>query len=199
MAAARLAKWIGLAFAAATLAACGFKPIYATTDAGGAPLIQKIALADVRGSEAIVPLVSDALEDRIVLKEGESPRYDLIVSAAESAQQLAVQIDASVTRYNYRLNARYSLIDRETGQRVNGRARAVTSFNIVNSQYSTLVAERSAQEKAARLLAEEIERDLLIRFASQEPKSDEDADEDFLEEPERDFLPEIRREYERRD
>jgi hypothetical protein len=35
----------------------------------------------------------------------------------------------------------------------------------VSSQYSTLFAEKTALKKAARLLAENIERDILIRFA----------------------------------
>jgi len=135
----------------------------------------------------------------MALNAGETAKYGLSVAATETAQRLAVQIDASVTRYNYRLNARYTLLDLETGERINGRARATTSFNIVSSQYSTLFAERAAQEKAARLLAEKIERDLLIRFASDDTAQEDeaDADDDFLDETEKDFLPEIRQEIER--
>ena len=186
--------------AAVTLSGCGFKPIYATTDEGGAALVHRIAIASVAAPEAVAPVVSDALESRMKLEEGASPKYELFVSVRESAQQLAVQIDASVTRYNYRLNARYSVVDLESGKRTNGRALAVTSFNIVNSQYSTLFAERSAVEKAASQLAAEIERDLLIRFASENTALENEADqrEDFLEGTESDLLPEIRRQIDRR-
>lgn len=157
---------IAAALLTLTLSGCGFRPIYATPADGAAPLNQRVAVRQVAAPETIAPLITTALNDRIVLREGESPRYDLLVQASERAERLAVQIDATVTRFNYRLQARYTLVDRETGRRVNGNAQALTSYNIVTSQYSTLFAERTAQEKAARLLAEEIERDLLIRFSS---------------------------------
>lgn len=147
------------------VAACGFRPIYATSAQDGAPLSRRIAIGDVAAPETVQPMLVSALNDRIVLRSGESPRYDLSVAASETAERLAVQIDATVTRYNYRLGARYTLTDLATGAQIAGRAQAVTSYNIVSSQYSTLFAERSAQEKAAAMLAAEIERDLLVRFA----------------------------------
>jgi len=198
MAPIRILVIAGVLTAALGLAGCGFRPIYATTEAGGVPLTQRISVAQVTGADSVTPLLTAALQSRMVLREGETAKYHLYVSANESAQRLAVQIDASVTRYNYRLNGRYTLVNLETGKRTNGRARAVTSFNIVNSQYSTLFAERNAQEKAARLLAEEIERDLLIRLSSQSTalEDETDSDENFLNDTEQDFLPEIRREFE---
>lgn len=188
----------GALTAAFAVSGCGFRPIYATTEADGVPLTQRISIREVNGSDTVTPLLADALESRMVLREGESPEYELYVATTERAQRLAVQIDASVTRYNYRLNGRYTLVNIETGRRTNGRARAVTSFNIVNSQYSTLYAERNAQEKAARLLADEIERDLLIRLSSENTELEDelDSEEDFLGDTDEDFLPEIRRRYE---
>jgi len=156
-----------VALLALVITGCGFKPIYATPTGASAPLNQLVAIRSVTASDTILPLVTSALKDRIVLREGQAPKYDLYVDAKERAERLAVQIDATVTRYNYRLNARYTLIDLATGERTRGSAQAVTSYNIVSSQYSTLFAERAAQEKAARLLASEIERDLLLRFANE--------------------------------
>ncbi len=147
------------------VSACGFKPIYATPQGSSAPLSQLVSIGQVDAPDTVRAQISSALNDRISLKEGETPKYELIVAVKETAQRLAVQIDATVTRYNYRLRANYTLVDFKTGERIKGRAQAVTSYNIVNSQYSTLFAERAATEKAATLLAEEIERDLLIRFS----------------------------------
>ena len=159
------------------LSGCGFTPIYATTEVGSAPLNQRIALNSVAAPEAVAPFLNDALNNRIVLRPGEEPRYQLFVEASERADRLAVQIDATVTRYNYRLFGRYTLIDVQTGERITGSAQAVTSYNIVTSQYSTLFAERNAQQKAARVLAEEIERDLLIRFSDEADTPDFDKDD----------------------
>lgn len=173
-----LKSLIAAALLTLTLTGCGFRPIYATPADGSAPLNQQIAVRQVAAPETIEPLITTALNNRIVLRDGETPQYDLFVEARERADRLAVQIDATVTRFNYRLSARYALIDRNTGKRLNGSVRALTSYNIVTSQYSTLFAERTAQEKAAQRLAEEIERDILIRFAS----LNED-DEEVIEDP----------------
>ena len=171
------------------LPACGFRPIYATPVEGAdAALNQLIAVRQVAAPQTVRPLIVSALNNRIVLKEGEIPKYDLDVVATERAERLAVQIDATVTRYNYRLRANYTLTDLDTGARATGEAQAVTSYNIVSSQYSTLFAERAAQEKAATLLAEEIERDLLVRFSSggvefKTTPIELDADTEILQEP----------------
>lgn len=162
------------------LAGCGFRPIYATGADGSPPLNQLVAIRHVAAPDTIRALIGDALNDRILLREGQNPKYDLYVKAKESAERLAVQIDATVTRYNYRLRAEYTLVNLEDGTRRNGTATAVTSYNIVSSQYSTLYAERTAQEKASRLLAEEIERDLLLQF-SDEGADDEESDNPELE------------------
>ncbi len=157
---------------------CGFRPIYATSPDGAPPLNQLVAVRQVAAPETIRTLITDALNDRIILKDGEKPKYDLYVNAKESAERLAVQIDATVTRYNYRLRANYVLINLESGKRSSGSAHAVTSYNIVSSQYSTLYAERTAQEKASRLLAEEIERDLLIQFSDETSVADTSGEEE---------------------
>lgn len=154
-----------LACALLTLAAgCGFQPIYATPD-GAAPVIRQVRLERIAAPDTIAPALTDALNARLAPGEGVAPRYALYVEARERAERLAVQIDATVTRYNYRLSGRYTIVDTQTGDRFVGTATAVTSYNIVSSQYSTLFAERNAVEKATRQLAEEIERNLLLRFA----------------------------------
>ncbi|WP_428407286.1 hypothetical protein [Hyphococcus sp.] len=164
---------------ALVLSGCGFQPIYATRD-GLSSVNSQIYLKQVVAPETVAPYLEDALNARIVSVDGVAPRYELVVQANETAERLAVQIDATVTRYNYRLAARYWVVDTETRQNMRGVARAVTSYNIVNSQYSTLFAERTAVEKAARELAEEIERDILIRF-SQPPEKRESVDPETFE------------------
>lgn len=165
-----------------SIAACGFQPIYATPE-GQAPVIRQVKLETVAAPDTIAPALTDALNARMAPGEGVKPRYSLFVQARERSQRLAVQIDATVTRYNYRLLGRYTIVDTETGARFRGTATAITSYNIVSSQYSTLFAERNAVEKATRQLAEEIERDLLLRFAlSPEERSDPDKFEADIDE-----------------
>lgn len=166
------------AAAALLLSGCGFQPLYATAQ-GETAVSRLVSVQTIAAPETVAPYISDALHARLGGVDGERPRYDLFVEAREGAERLAVQIDATVTRYNYRLSARYNVVDNQTGERFSGVARAVTSYNIVSSQYSTLYAERAAIEKAASLLAEEIERDLLIRFAQTPEERSKDDGGDY--------------------
>ncbi|MDZ7629475.1 MAG: hypothetical protein U5J99_13830 [Parvularculaceae bacterium] len=148
--------------AALLLSACGFRPLYATAEGGGAGL-SRMALTDVSAPDEVAPIVTRAFERRMRGQE-EAALYDLSVKASEQAERLAVQIDASVTRYNYRLVADYTLVERTTGKRYTGNVISIASFNVVNSQYSTLYAESQAKEKAAAQLVEDIERDVLLKL-----------------------------------
>ncbi len=151
---------------ALALSACGFQPLYATGD-GGAPGLRNVALTGVEAPEEIAPVVTRAFARRMAAAPS-SARYDLLVTATEQAERLAVQIDASVTRYNYRLVGDYTLVERGTGKRIRGNVVSIASFSVVNSQYSTLYAEEAAREKAATQLAEDIERDILLELAAAE-------------------------------
>lgn len=146
------------------LGACGFRPLYATAE-GAAPGLRSVALSGVDAPEEILPVVTRAFERRTATDES-AARYDLLITAAEQAERLAVQIDASVTRYNYRIVGRYTLVERGSGKELKGSVTAIASFNVVDSQYSTLHAEEAAREKAATQLAEDIERDILLELAS---------------------------------
>lgn len=165
------------------VSACGFKPVYAVSEDGTAPIIRQINVASIAAPEEIIGFVTTSMNDRISTPDGVSPKYDLYVETRERAQRLAVQIDATITRFNYRLIGRYTVVDRETGKRFRGRAEAVTSYNIVTSIYSTLFAEQQAREKAANLLAEEIERDLLIRLANRDAFTDPEDEEELEDSP----------------
>jgi LPS-assembly lipoprotein len=153
-----------MALAALLLPACGFQPLYATGE-GSAPGLRNVALMTVTAPEDIEPVVRRAFERRMA-RSADAAKYDLSITASEQAERLAVQIDASVTRYNYRIVGGYTLIERGTGRRIKGSVTSIASFNVVNSQYSTLHAEDAAREKAANQLAEDIERDILLELAA---------------------------------
>jgi LPS-assembly lipoprotein len=150
--------------AAAHLQGCGFRPLY-SVDQGGRPGLRQVALGAVSAPDDIAGIVEGALRRRTAGEQSDA-QYELLLTASEEAERLAVQIDASVTRYNYRLVGQYTLIDRASALRRSGRVVSIASFNVVNSQYSTLIAERAAREKAARQLAEDIERDILLKLAA---------------------------------
>ncbi|MEK7265614.1 MAG: LPS assembly lipoprotein LptE [Pseudomonadota bacterium] len=166
----RTGKILAAIAAALTLQSCGFQPLYATSD-GSAPGLRNVALSTLTATEEIEPVLTRAFVRRTAPAASEA-QYDLLISADEQSERLAVQIDASVTRYNYRLVGNYTLVERASGKKFKGRITSIASFNIVNSQYSTLYAEEAAREKAATQLVEDIERDILLKLAAARDDAD---------------------------
>ncbi|MEM1397809.1 MAG: hypothetical protein AAGH38_10245, partial [Pseudomonadota bacterium] len=153
---------------------CGFKPLYSTVEGDGATSVSNMVLANVVGRDALINAVESAYTERAIAPDSEKT-YELYLNVTERAQPLAVQIDATVTRFTYEMVARYQAFDINNGQSVSGRVRSEISFNIVLSQYSTLVAETAAREKAAEQLIFKIERDALARFSRlRQPKTERD-------------------------
>ena len=151
----RLVPIIFLVLSIPALSGCGFTPLYATTDEAGRPALHGVYVAGLNASDDATPILTRAFDRRFARSQGDAS-YDIYLKVAESASPLAVQIDDSVTRYNYRMGLTYVLSNRSTGEIFKGRADAVASFNVVASQYSTLFAEKATREKAARFLVEDL-------------------------------------------
>ncbi len=162
-----LALWAALA-----LSGCGFRPLYGTASI---PQGAESAFATIRiepvaptnDSDAIGHLVSDAL-DHVLHTPGhtEADVFVLTVLLSDERRGLAIQNDASVTRYNYRLTAEWTLkaIGGEKPA-ATGRSETTASYNVVDSQYATLVARRDAEERAAREIAEQIKLRLAVALS----------------------------------
>jgi len=170
-----------VALTAVLLSGCGFQPLYATPDGSGShPILRQINVDTIvstgdagEGNLAVQPILRSALEDRLLVGQLTSPEYDLKVEVTPRARRVGVQIDASVSRFNYQLFSRYQLVHRATGARIIGRPSAISSFNQVTSQYSSLFSERTTVETASKRLAEEIERDILFQFKDLMKRIDE--------------------------
>ncbi|MEM9170122.1 MAG: hypothetical protein AAGC56_10755 [Pseudomonadota bacterium] len=173
--------------AAGALGGCGFTPLYAENAAGDAARLRNVKLMSVNGPPSIGPVVEDAFNDRLAALPEAEAEYALFLDVDEAAQRLAVQSDGSVTRFNYFLRGSYVLTRIADGRTFKGSSEAVASFNVVTSQYSTLFAEETAREKAARNLYAGIEREILTQLADEReaarperafPERDIDLDRD---------------------
>jgi len=162
---------IGMAMAlAGALSACGFQPLYgehgdgARTDAE-LGRIEVVAIESGRTGHDVY----NALIDRLSPSGAPAnPDYQLQVNLRERREGVAIERDASITRYNYRLLARYSLVDKRSGNIVHeGESRSIASYNVVDSQFATLMAQRDAEERAATELSEDIKLRLAIFFDRQ--------------------------------
>jgi LPS-assembly lipoprotein len=78
----------------------------------------------------------------------------------ESSQGIALQNDATITRYNQILEARYTLTDAGGNVLTSGIQTALSAYNVVDSPYATLMASQDSSKRAAMDMAERIQLDL---------------------------------------
>ncbi|MEX2642179.1 MAG: LPS assembly lipoprotein LptE [Acetobacterales bacterium] len=149
---------------AVALAGCGFRPMYGEGPSGGGAV--PAALSQVE--TAIIADRTGQLV-RTFLQNGLTPRgmpglplYRLDVTLDEQEEEIAFRRDETATRIRLHVLADFTLVDAGTGRPLHGgRSRAVTSYNILDDYYATIVAE----EQARRVAAEQIARDIRTRLA----------------------------------
>jgi LPS-assembly lipoprotein len=151
--------------------ACGFHPLYASHD--GNP-----GAGQIFSSIYVEPIAEDAgyeLRNSLIslLDTAGRPadqRYRLKITLHDQLQGVALQNDASITRYNYTLTADYVLNDSTTGNAVtHGEVSSLTAYNVVSSPYATLIAQIDARKRTGDELAERIRLDLGVHFAKAVP------------------------------
>jgi LPS-assembly lipoprotein len=149
-------------FSAMMLAACGFHPLYGR--GGASPAIMASIYVDPIQDRTGYEL-RNSLTDLFNSGGSGSKQYRLKVRLADQRKGIALQNDATITRYNYLLEADYELID-STGKPItSGHQSTLTAYNVVSSPYATLAAQQDAQKRAAQDLAQRIQLDLGVFFA----------------------------------
>jgi LPS-assembly lipoprotein len=159
---------VALLVALVLLTACGFRPLYGEGDGRGERIRAELAAIEVsRLEERLGQILRGALIDELdPTGEGEPARYDLIVGLTRTSNALAIQLDATITRYDMVLRAPYALRRRADGAVLHrGTVRRVASYNVRREPYATLVAEQDAERRAAREVAREIASLLALHFS----------------------------------
>ena len=144
------------------LAACGFHPLYGRGGASPAVMasIYVDPIPDRTGYE-----LRNSLIDLFDSGRSGSKQYRLKVTLRDERRGIALQNDATITRYNYLLDADYQLIDSTGAIVTSGHQSTLTAYNVVSSPYATLAAEQDAQKRAADDLSQRIQLDLGVWFA----------------------------------
>ena len=143
----------GLALALLGAAGCGFKPLHAT-DGGARGELARVQI------EQIADRTGQQLRNALLLSfppgDPNAPAaWRLKVTVAESTRRLGVVKQDVATRANLTLTARYVLEDAAEGRTATaGELRSVNSYNILQSPYATLAAERDARARGVRQLAD---------------------------------------------
>ena len=143
------------------LAGCAFRPMY-----GRSSLSPQLASVFV---EPVAERDGYELRNRLIdllQSDGEETgkKYHLKIVLNEASQGVTLQNDATITRYNQTLEARYTLTDAQGNVLTSGTESALSAYNVVQSPYATLVAEQDSSKRAAQDVAERIHLDLGVWF-----------------------------------
>jgi len=139
---------------ALALAGCGLHPLYQGGGSGAvAAALSGVEVAPIQGRGGW--LVASALRERFAATG--SPRYRLDVKLDDQIAGLGVRRDDSVARERRTLRARYQLVETATGTvLLDATAGSDAGIDVVGSEYATIAAENTAQERLADIVADQI-------------------------------------------
>jgi LPS-assembly lipoprotein len=154
----RLAAILALCLA---VAGCGLQPLYG--DSRLSPQMASIyvePITDATGYE-----LRNALID-LLGSNGQvaGKTYRLTITLTDSSQGVALQNDATITRYNDTLNAAYVLADANGKELTSGSLTGLSSYNVANSPFATLAARQDSDKRAALDIAQRLRLDLGVYF-----------------------------------
>ena len=142
---------------------CGYEPIYSKNSNTNKELsyISVKNIKDRPGQILRNSLLNKFNPDR----ERIITKYNLVVEIKENKSDLAYRKDMSSTRTDLQTTANYLLIDKKSGKTLfDESVSRTTSFDVVESIYATLVAQKSAREKNLSFISDDIVTNLVVFF-----------------------------------
>ncbi len=146
------------------LAGCGFTPLYAPTHdatarAGSGDVAATLAtIAIAPGETRLDQVVRNRLIAALTPRgyPGD-PRYRLEFALAEQVEGFAFRPDRAVTRERIEIRAHFVLVDAASEKTVvEGDSTAWSSYDVVQSDFANISAQRDARRRAANVLADRI-------------------------------------------
>ena len=150
------------------LTACGFTPMYGDIGGkgyGNEDLMALVHINTIPDREG--QMLHNQLIDRLTPKGyAQNPQYKLEISKLdESLRDLDITKDSDSTRGQLRLQTQMVLRDSVTDEKLITRnLHAITSYNILGSEFASRVTEQNARENAITELANQIELQLGLYF-----------------------------------
>lgn len=151
------------------LSACGFTPLYGDHSARAKPAVRAELNSIYIGNIPDQPgqYLRNALMDRFYStgRPGAGARYTLNISPInESIAELDITKTSDSTRAQLYLSTSMTLKDDKGSDLMQRSLTAVTSYNILDSQFTTRVAEEAARRQALDDLARQVETHILLHF-----------------------------------
>jgi LPS-assembly lipoprotein len=141
----------------------GFQPLYAQ-DA----VVSKLAAIQVNAPQGRAGyLMRQHLDDAFAKDHGAAPAYSMDLSINEARYPRGVRVDNVATRYEYVLNAAYTLKAQPSGAVVKvGSARVELTYDSADQPYASIAAQQDAEDRATEEAARRIQLELAVWLAN---------------------------------
>ena len=148
---------VAVLIACTAVSACGFRPLYgdfAQGSSGAKFLNVEIGITKDRSGQLLRnELIRLLYGGRPALK----PEYRLVMELIENKTSLAVKKSAFATRGNLTMVGQYWLFDVSTGaEALAGSSEVTVSYNILDSEFASLLGEKNARNRAIKELGHDI-------------------------------------------
>lgn len=159
---------------AAALAGCGFEPLYGQRGATGGSAAEELAAIRILPiANRTGQMLYNELRDRLNPRgKPAQPRYELAISLTEEVDEFAFRGDETATRANLTLTADYvlqrSVAESPSGKAepvARGRARITTAYDILESQFATIISIDDARARSVRALSDDLQARLAVALS----------------------------------
>ena len=142
---------------------CGYEPIYSKNINTNKELLS-ISIKNIKNRPGQI-LRNTLLNQLNPERERVITKYRLIIEISESSTSLGYRRDRSATRTDLEVTAKYLLKNVKNDEIIlKEDVKSISSFDVVESVYATLVAEKDAREKSLKIISDNIYTNLVIFF-----------------------------------
>ena len=142
---------------------CGYEPIYSKNVNTNKELLS-ISIKNIKNRSGQI-LRNTLLNQLNPERERVIIKYRLIIEISESSTSLGYRRDMSATRTDLEVTAKYLLKNVKNDEIIlKEDVKSISSFDVVESVYATLVAEKDAREKNLKVISDNIYTNLVIFF-----------------------------------
>ena len=142
---------------------CGYEPIYSKNINTNKELLS-ISIKNIKNRSGQI-LRNTLLNQLNPERERVIIKYRLIIELSESSTSLGYRRDRSATRTDLEVTAKYLLKNVKNDEIIlKEDVKSISSFDVVESVYATLVAEKDAREKSLKIISDNIYTNLVIFF-----------------------------------
>ena len=142
---------------------CGFEPLYSSHNKNNEELLH-ISVKNIKDRSGQI-LKNDLSKKLNPQNKKTITKYYLFVDLVENIEEMGIRKDMSATRSHLRIKAEYKLQTVKDGEIIlKSTIEALSSYDIVESIYATIIAEKDARNKGLKIINDSIINELAIYF-----------------------------------